>query len=766
MSYPFRKMFLVLFVALFFYVPPSKAQTVAECYSYMPLPDWVFEGCLYGTLNSSTRSRLPDWDQDEIRNGQDFCPEQNTGETLATQVDSDEDGDGNLCDDSPCPEGHTYNATTNSCVASVVNNPPVINDIDRDGIADAVDNCPAISNVGQENDDGDHWGDACDSCYNEAAETANGCPAEEPTPVCDHLSKTDYDCDEILDDADNCWDGPDFEADQTDRDKDEHGDVCDENPLVPDLRSECVGENCGDEPTAKKRSGCSLNPNSSSDVSFEVFGVSLLLALFLLRRKRNLKLFILGVLIFIPFQSVFAQTPTSCRVATDCSAGSVCLIGQCLQGQGACRFSSECTGMNQLCYDNQCVVPPVTHLFSPNKNDYFFNYYQSQDDGEFYYEVSTPVFAGPGENYRSVQVNEQNFTLRLYSQPVPNRGSNRPCRFRTQNGNPRWLYCSFPEDYPLQNTALDITFVTWTLGTGSPSFTGQELLNHIPVDSDFDGIVDAEDNCNLVPNYRQEDSNGDGIGNSCDDSYHPDDPTDLDNDEILDCGADGDCATVGDNDNCPAVSNREQRDDDEDGIGNACDTGSECRPGQTYNPIADRCEGEPAEGSGSGDPEDPDGDGKVNTEDNCPAISNPGQENADGDPWGDVCDVCSDESANTVDGCPLRAERVEEECPHDNDDDYDCDGVKDIEDNCWGGPDFNADQTNTDGDEFGDICDEHPLVADVGSNCVGSNCGGGTTEKRRSSCSLNPAGTLRSGFSLLFFLGFILFRFLPFKKSL
>src|SRR3989344_5103527 len=142
MSYPFRKMFLVLFVVLFFYVPPSKAQTVAECYSYMPLPDWVFEGCLYGTLNSSTRSRLPDWDQDEIRNGQDFCPEQNTGETLATQVDSDEDGD---------------------------------------GIADAVDNCPAISNVGQENDDGDHWGDACDSCYNEAAETANGCPAEEPT---------------------------------------------------------------------------------------------------------------------------------------------------------------------------------------------------------------------------------------------------------------------------------------------------------------------------------------------------------------------------------------------------------------------------------------------------------------------------------------------------------------------------------------------------------------------------------------------------------
>ena len=52
------------------------------------------------------------------------------------------------------------------------------------------------------------------------------------------------------------------------------------------------------------------------------------------------------------------------------------------------------------------------------------------------------------------------------------------------------------------------------------------------LDSDGDGVLDSSDNCQLVPNVDQRDTNGDGFGNICD--------TDLNNDNItngLDVGA-------------------------------------------------------------------------------------------------------------------------------------------------------------------------------------------------------------------------------------
>ena len=41
-------------------------------------------------------------------------------------------------------------------------------------------------------------------------------------------------------------------------------------------------------------------------------------------------------------------------------------------------------------------------------------------------------------------------------------------------------------------------------------------------DSDADGVADADDNCLLVPNYSQLDSNRDGYGNACDADYNDD----------------------------------------------------------------------------------------------------------------------------------------------------------------------------------------------------------------------------------------------------
>ncbi len=66
-----------------------------------------------------------------------------------------------------------------------------------------------------------------------------------------------------------------------------------------------------------------------------------------------------------------------------------------------------------------------------------------------------------------------------------------------------------------------------------------------------DGWVDAEDNCPRVFNPLQEDGNGDGVGDACED---------LDGDDVPNA-----C------DNCATVSNSRQRDEDGDGTGDICD---------------------------------------------------------------------------------------------------------------------------------------------------------------------------------------------------
>ncbi|MGB5821286.1 MAG: thrombospondin type 3 repeat-containing protein [Saonia sp.] len=71
-------------------------------------------------------------------------------------------------------------------------------------------------------------------------------------------------------------------------------------------------------------------------------------------------------------------------------------------------------------------------------------------------------------------------------------------------------------------------------------------------DDDDDGILDVNDNCPLLANTDQLDTNNDGEGNICD--------TDDDDDGVLDF-----------DDNCPLIPNPDQADGDGDGIGDVCD---------------------------------------------------------------------------------------------------------------------------------------------------------------------------------------------------
>jgi len=122
---------------------------------------------------------------------------------------------------------------------------------------------------------------------------------------------------------------------------------------------------------------------------------------------------------------------------------------------------------------------------------------------------------------------------------------------------------------------------------------------------------------------------------------------------------------------------------------------------------------------------DTDVDGVPDLLDNCPAIANPGQENADGDSQGNPCDPDDDNDSvdDAGDNCPLATNPGQENADGDTegnscDPDDDNDTVVDAMDNC---PlDHNFGQENADGDPLGNACDpddDNDGVADSTDAC-------------------------------------------------
>jgi Zn-dependent metalloprotease len=173
----------------------------------------------------------------------------------------------------------------------------------------------------------------------------------------------------------------------------------------------------------------------------------------------------------------------------------------------------------------------------------------------------------------------------------------------------------------------DIQNAFFATGIGLPDFNCNGLPDD--PDSDHDSYPNYLDNCPFVFNGQQ-DADGDGKGDACDD--------DLDGDGVPNL-----------TDNCLHDYNPDQHDLDYDGQGKVCDPNEDedfdddgvlnADDNCAFDANANQVD---VDHDGDGDACDPDtdSDGISNDDDNCPFTANADQANADGDGAGDVCDPC------------------------------------------------------------------------------------------------------------------------------